>query len=117
MVRPDPGALQGETVYPRLGPRGAPDLGRRGGSPESVVRVVRHDLQLMLAIIGGDPLRFRPFVDLYHRACASSGARSGPSACTRQGFVPRPTRPRARRSGRTTRRCSAASAASGAGRR
>ena len=41
-----------------------------GGSPESVVRAARHDLPLALAIIGGDPKRFRPFVDLYHRAFA-----------------------------------------------
>jgi probable LLM family oxidoreductase len=41
-----------------------------GGSPESVVRAARYDLPLALAIIGGDPKRFRPFVDLYHRAFA-----------------------------------------------
>src|SRR5882757_6181977 len=34
-----------------------------GGSPESVVRAARYDLPLMLAIIGGDPARFRPYVD------------------------------------------------------
>jgi probable LLM family oxidoreductase len=39
-----------------------------GGSPESVVRAADHRLGLMLAIIGGDPLRFAPFVELYHRA-------------------------------------------------
>jgi probable LLM family oxidoreductase len=39
-----------------------------GGSPESVVRAARYNLPLMLAIIGGDPRRFRPFVELYHRA-------------------------------------------------
>src|SRR5580700_5741178 len=44
-----------------------------GGSPESVVRAVRYDLPLMLAIIGGDPKRFRPYVDLYHRAYAQVG--------------------------------------------
>lgn len=44
-----------------------------GGSPDSVVRAVRHDLDLMLAIIGGDPKRFRPYVDLYHRACDQIG--------------------------------------------
>lgn len=47
-----------------------------GGSPESVVRAARHGLPLMLAIIGGDPARFRPFVDLYHRALAEF--RTGP---------------------------------------
>jgi probable LLM family oxidoreductase len=39
-----------------------------GGSPESVVRAAHYDLPLALAIIGGDPKRFRSFVDLYHRA-------------------------------------------------
>jgi probable LLM family oxidoreductase len=44
-----------------------------GGSPESVIRAVRYDLPLMLAIIGGDPKRFRPYVDLYLRAYAQLG--------------------------------------------
>ncbi|MEO8906973.1 MAG: LLM class flavin-dependent oxidoreductase, partial [Microbacteriaceae bacterium] len=39
-----------------------------GGSPESVVRAVRYDMPMMLAIIGGDPARFVPYVDLYKRA-------------------------------------------------
>lgn len=45
-----------------------------GGSPESVVRAASYDFPLMLAIIGGDPLRFRPYVDLYHRTRAQMGA-------------------------------------------
>jgi probable LLM family oxidoreductase len=44
-----------------------------GGSPESVVRAAHYALPLMLAIIGGDPNRFRPYVDLYHRAFAQFG--------------------------------------------
>jgi probable LLM family oxidoreductase len=39
-----------------------------GGSPESVIRAARYNLPLMLAIIGGSPRRFRPFVDMYQRA-------------------------------------------------
>jgi probable LLM family oxidoreductase len=39
-----------------------------GGSPESVVRAAGYGLPLMLAIIGGEPERFSPYVDLYHRA-------------------------------------------------
>ena len=39
-----------------------------GGSPESVIRAARYKLPLMLAIIGGDPKRFKPYVDLYHDA-------------------------------------------------
>lgn len=41
-----------------------------GGSPESVVRAARYGLPLMLAIIGGEPRRFAPLVELYHRALA-----------------------------------------------
>jgi probable LLM family oxidoreductase len=41
-----------------------------GGSPESVVRAARYGFNLMLAIIGGDPARFAPYVDLFHRALA-----------------------------------------------
>jgi alkanesulfonate monooxygenase SsuD/methylene tetrahydromethanopterin reductase-like flavin-dependent oxidoreductase (luciferase family) len=44
-----------------------------GGSPQSVIRAAHYDLPLMLAIIGGDPNRFRPYVDLYHRAFAQYG--------------------------------------------
>jgi probable LLM family oxidoreductase len=38
-----------------------------GGSPSSVIRAARYGLPLMLAIIGGDPLRFAPFADLYRQ--------------------------------------------------
>src|SRR5688572_7765092 len=44
-----------------------------GGSPESVVRAARYALPLMLAIIGGSPLRFAPYIDLYYRALAQRG--------------------------------------------
>jgi alkanesulfonate monooxygenase SsuD/methylene tetrahydromethanopterin reductase-like flavin-dependent oxidoreductase (luciferase family) len=44
-----------------------------GGSPQSVVRAAHYDLPLMLAIIGGNPKRFTPFVDLYHRVCQQYG--------------------------------------------
>jgi probable LLM family oxidoreductase len=79
--------LADATVYPRPGPAGLCTWVGVGGSPESVVRVVRHDLQLMLAIIGGDPLRFRPFVDLYHRAVAQMGRSVRPIGVHSPGFV------------------------------
>ena len=39
-----------------------------GGSPQSVVRAAKYDFGLRLAIIGGDPLRFAPFAQLYRNA-------------------------------------------------
>ncbi|MEP6991265.1 MAG: LLM class flavin-dependent oxidoreductase [bacterium] len=44
-----------------------------GGSPESVVRAARYGLPLMLAIIGGDPRRFAPYVRLYHQSLSELG--------------------------------------------
>ncbi|WP_024287932.1 LLM class flavin-dependent oxidoreductase [Cellulomonas sp. KRMCY2] len=55
-----------------------------GGSPESVMRAARHGLPLMLAIIGGAPVRFRPFVDLFHRA---TGDADLPVGIHSPGFV------------------------------
>src|SRR5882672_943238 len=44
-----------------------------GGSPQSVVRAARYGLFLMLAVIGGPPIRFAPLVDLYKRALNKYG--------------------------------------------
>lgn len=58
-----------------------------GGSPESIVRAARHGLPLMLAIIGGNPARFRPFVDLYHRSLAEFGSDPLPVGVHSPGHV------------------------------
>ena len=79
--------LQDQIVYPPLGPQGLTTWVGVGGSPESVVRVVRQDLQLMLAIIGGDPRRFLPYVDLYHRACAQLEKPVRPIGVHSPGFI------------------------------
>ncbi len=42
---------------------------------------------MMLAIIGGDPRRFKPFVDLYHRAWAQIGKPAKPLGVHSHGFV------------------------------
>ena len=44
-----------------------------GGSPQSVMRAARYGLPLMLAIIGGHPSRFAPYVELYKRALEEYG--------------------------------------------
>jgi probable LLM family oxidoreductase len=67
------GPLSNQIVYPQLENPPLPTWIAVGGSPESVVRAARHGLPLMLAIIGGDPLRFAPYVDLYRRALDQLG--------------------------------------------
>lgn len=58
-----------------------------GGSPESVVRAATYRLPLMLAIIGGNPERFAPLVDLYHRALEQLGAPTLPVGVHSPGHV------------------------------
>lgn len=58
-----------------------------GGSPESVVRAAHFGLPLMLAIIGGDPLRFAPFVDLYKRALDQFGRELLPVGAHSPGHI------------------------------
>jgi probable LLM family oxidoreductase len=58
-----------------------------GGSPESVVRAARYELPLMLAIIGGDPKRFRPYIELYHRAFEQLGRPVQPIGVHSPGYV------------------------------
>ncbi|WP_062110946.1 LLM class flavin-dependent oxidoreductase [Aureimonas sp. AU40] len=58
-----------------------------GGSPESVVRAARYDMPMLLAIIGGDPSRFRPYVDLSARAAAEFNRPVQPIGVHSPGFV------------------------------
>ncbi|HME81219.1 MAG TPA: LLM class flavin-dependent oxidoreductase [Candidatus Eremiobacteraceae bacterium] len=58
-----------------------------GGSPESVVRAARYRLPMMLAIIGGEPRRFAPYIELYLRTLAKLGAASLPIGVHSPGYV------------------------------
>jgi probable LLM family oxidoreductase len=58
-----------------------------GGSPESVVRAARYGLPLTLAIIGGDPRRFTPYVALFHRALEQTGNGPLPIAVHSPGYI------------------------------
>jgi probable LLM family oxidoreductase len=58
-----------------------------GGSPQSVVRAARYGLPLMLAIIGGEPQRFMPYVNLYHRSLDQFGKPALPIGVHSPGYV------------------------------
>jgi probable LLM family oxidoreductase len=58
-------ALERQRVYPPIETGTLRTWVGVGGSPQSVVRAAKYGLPLTLAIIGGDPRRFRPYVDLY----------------------------------------------------
>jgi probable LLM family oxidoreductase len=59
-----------------------------GGSPESVIRAAEYGFPLVLAIIGGAPSRFAPYVELYRRALKEFGRpEDTPVAVHCPGFV------------------------------
>ncbi|MGW5577710.1 LLM class flavin-dependent oxidoreductase [Micromonospora chokoriensis] len=58
-----------------------------GGSPQSVVRTAQYGLPLMLAIIGGAPERFAPYIDLYRRAADQLGTTAHPVGMHSPGFI------------------------------
>ncbi|MGA8847034.1 MAG: LLM class flavin-dependent oxidoreductase [Nocardioides sp.] len=66
-------ALTGQGIYPRPLQDPLPIWIGVGGTPESFVRAGLLGLPLMVAIIGGEPRRFAPLVDLYRRAGAEAG--------------------------------------------
>src|ERR1700674_5094619 len=68
--------LTGQAIYPRPLQNPLPIWVGVGGTPESFVRAGTLGLPLMVAIIGGEPKRFRPLIDLYREA----GRRAGHSA-------------------------------------
>ncbi|MGA5305738.1 LLM class flavin-dependent oxidoreductase [Nucisporomicrobium flavum] len=83
-VRPP---LDNQEVYPKTEAGRIPTWIGVGGSPESVVRAAQYGFPMVLAIIGGDPARFAPYVDLYHRALAEFDRERLPVAVHAPGFV------------------------------
>ena len=65
--------LQGLGVYPRSQQQPLPVWVAVGGSPDSVARTAQLGLPMALAIIGGQPERFAPFVKLYRDVAREAG--------------------------------------------
>ncbi|WP_097323818.1 LLM class flavin-dependent oxidoreductase [Paractinoplanes atraurantiacus] len=83
-VRP---ALTDQQVYPKTAAGRIPTWIGVGGSPESVVRAAKYGFPLVLAIIGGEPVRFAPYVELFHHALKEFGQPDQPVAVHCPGFI------------------------------
>ena len=66
-------SLSGQGVWPRPVQDVLPIRLGVGGTPQSFVRAGTLGLPLTVAIIGGEPHRFRPYVDLYREAGKRAG--------------------------------------------
>ena len=64
--------LKNQAVYPRPSHE-IPLWIAVGGTPQSVVRAGTLGIPLALAIIGGEPARFKPLIDLYRESGAKAG--------------------------------------------
>ncbi|MBO1900480.1 LLM class flavin-dependent oxidoreductase [Leucobacter weissii] len=81
-------ALVDQEIYPKTEqPDGVRAWIGVGGSPHSVLRAVQVGIPMMLAIIGGDPARFRPFVELYRSTQAELGVVPMPLGMHSPGHV------------------------------
>ena len=95
LLKPGPVTWSGTTRPPLAGATMYPPIEKGvlrawvgvGGSPESVVRAARYGFPLTLAIIGGSPQRFRPYVDLYLQSLEKLGRPVLPIAVHSPGHV------------------------------
>lgn len=69
--------LEDQPVFPRPFREPLPVWIGVGGTPESFLRAGALGLPLMVAIIGGQPARFRPLLDLYREAGRRAGHPAG----------------------------------------
>jgi probable LLM family oxidoreductase len=79
--------LNKQNVFPRTDGKGIVAWIGVGGSPQSVLRAARYGFPLMLAIIGGSPLRFTPYAELYRRSLDQLGMPEKPVGVHSPGYV------------------------------
>ncbi|MDB5163027.1 MAG: luciferase [Candidatus Saccharibacteria bacterium] len=79
--------LDNADVYPKTESGHLDTLVGVGGSPQSMVRAAHYGLPVVLAIIGGSPERFVPYIDLYKRAAKEFGTEAHPVGMHSPGFI------------------------------
>jgi probable LLM family oxidoreductase len=80
-------ALDDAGVYPRPIQDPLPIWLAVGGNPPSVVRAAVHGLPMALAIIGGQPERFAPLVDLFRDTAQEAGYEGLPVSINSHTYV------------------------------
>jgi probable LLM family oxidoreductase len=74
-------------VFPPLEVRPLKTSVAVGATPESVLRAARYDMPMILAVIGGEPQRFTPLIDLYRLAFERLGRPMQPIGVHSTGYV------------------------------
>lgn len=80
-------SIDNRGVFPRAVQKQLPVWIAVGGSPQSVARAAALGLPLAIAIIGGTPDRFQPFVELYRKVADEAGHGELPLAINSHVFV------------------------------
>lgn len=80
-------SLHEADVYPKTESGKLKTIVGVGGSPESIIRAARYDMPLMLAIIGGSPMRFAPYLRLYEKATDKFGTTKHPVGMHSHGVI------------------------------
>lgn len=81
--------IEDRAIYPRPVQAPLPVWVAVGGTPASIVRAARLGLPMALAIIGGEPARFQPAVELYRNTARDAGHDPAtlPISVNAHGFV------------------------------
>jgi probable LLM family oxidoreductase len=80
-------AIEDLPIYPRPVQQPVPVWLAVGGTPTSAVRAGMLGLPMALAIIGGRPERFTPFVDLFRRSAEEAGHPGLPLSINSHAYV------------------------------
>lgn len=74
-------------VYPRPVQDQLPVWIAVGGTPQSAYRAGALGIPMALAIIGGEPARFKPFSDLHRQGASENGSKKQPLSINSHGFI------------------------------
>lgn len=80
-------SLKEQEVYPKTEKGELETYIGIGGSPESIIRAARFGYKVIIAIIGGQAERFKPYMDLYHKAAQKFDMPVYPVAVHSHGFI------------------------------